>query len=146
MLTLNNFAFDGKHYRQISGVAMATNMGSSYANLLVMLNNKFSSNTQDTFLILLADILMCRFREHKSTDSHSCILSTFSHPNPTKESIPYSHFLHLRRFPAMTKILRPNPLEMRTFFVERGYSTHLLDSAIQKAFSNSEFMVESLYF
>ena len=27
-------------------------------------------------------------------------------------------------------------LEMRTFF-ERGYPTHLLDSAIQKAFNNS---------
>ena len=26
---------------------------------------------------------------------------------------------------------------MRTFFVERGYPTHLLDSAIQKAFNNS---------
>ena len=28
-------------------------------------------------------------------------------------------------------------LEMRTFFVERDYPTHLLDSAIQKAFNNS---------
>ena len=28
-------------------------------------------------------------------------------------------------------------LEMRAFFVERGYLTHLLDSAIQKALSNS---------
>ena len=26
---------------------------------------------------------------------------------------------------------------VRTFFVERGYPTHLLDSAIQKAFNNS---------
>ena len=26
---------------------------------------------------------------------------------------------------------------MRTFFVESGYPTHLLDSAIQKAFNNS---------
>ena len=26
---------------------------------------------------------------------------------------------------------------MRTFFVERGYPTHLLDSAIKKAFNNS---------
>ena len=31
----------------------------------------------------------------------------------------------------------PKSLEMRTFFVERAYPTHLLDSTIQKAFSIS---------
>ena len=38
-ITLNNFAFDGEHYQQISGVAMGTKMGPSYANLFFMLNN-----------------------------------------------------------------------------------------------------------
>ena len=35
VLTLNNFSFDSEHYQQISGVAMGTKMGLSYANLLV---------------------------------------------------------------------------------------------------------------
>ena len=35
LLTLNNFAFDGEHYQQISGVAMGTKMDPSYANLFV---------------------------------------------------------------------------------------------------------------
>ena len=35
VLTLNNFSFDGQHYQQISGVAMGTKMGPSYANLFV---------------------------------------------------------------------------------------------------------------
>ena len=35
VLTLNNFSFDGEHYQQISGVAMGTKMGPSYANLCV---------------------------------------------------------------------------------------------------------------
>ena len=35
---------------------------------------------------------------------------------------------------------------MRTFFVERGYSpTHLLDSAIQKAFSNNTLNSETTF-
>ena len=33
VLTLNNVSFDGKHYQQISGVAMGTKIGPSYANL-----------------------------------------------------------------------------------------------------------------
>ncbi len=35
VLTLNNFSFDGEHYKQISGVAMGTKMGPNYANLFV---------------------------------------------------------------------------------------------------------------
>ena len=35
VLTLNNFSFDGEHYQQISGVAMETKIGPSYANLFV---------------------------------------------------------------------------------------------------------------
>ena len=35
MLTLNNFSFDGEDYQQISGVAMGTKMGPSYADLFV---------------------------------------------------------------------------------------------------------------
>ena len=35
MLTLNCFSFAGSYYKQISGVAMGTKMGPSYANLFV---------------------------------------------------------------------------------------------------------------
>ena len=65
---------------------------------------------------------------------HSYLLFSSSHPNHTKQSIPYSQFLHLC---SDNKDFETKSLEMRTFFVERGYPTHLLDSAIQKAFNNS---------
>ena len=55
-------------------------------------------------------------------DSHSYLLFSSSHPNHTKQSIPYSQFLRLRRLCSDDK---------------DGYPTHLLDSAIQKAFNNS---------
>ena len=35
VLTLNKVSFDGEHYQQISGVAMGTKIGPSYANLFV---------------------------------------------------------------------------------------------------------------
>ena len=74
---------------------------------------------------------------YKPTDSHSYLLFSSSHPNHTKRSIPYSHFLRLRRLCSDDKDFETKSWEMRTFFVERGYPTHLLDSAIQKAFNNS---------
>ena len=62
---------------------------------------------------------------------------TFCFPPPTlttpsNPSLAPAKFLRLRRLCSdVTKILRPNLWpEMRTFFVERGYPTHLLDSSI----------------
>ena len=52
----------------------------------------------------------------------------------SKISILYSQFLRLCRD---VKDFVTESLEMRAFFVERGYPTHLLDSAIRKAFNNS---------
>ena len=49
----------------------------------------------------------------------------------------YSQFLSIRRLCIDDKDFGTKCLEMRTFFVERGCPTHLLDSAIQKAFNNS---------
>ena len=68
---------------------------------------------------------------------HSYLLFSSSHPNHTKQSILYSQFLRLRRLCSEDKDFETESLEMRTFFVERGYPTHLLDSAIQKASNNS---------
>ena len=73
LLTLNNFSFEGERYPQISGVVMGTKMGSSYANLLLMLKNISLSDDRDF--------------EMKS-------------------------------------------LEMRSFFVQRGYPSNLLDTAM----------------
>ena len=59
---------------------------------------------------------------YKPTDSHSYLLFSSSHPNHTKQSIPYSH-LRLRRLCSDDKDFETKSLEMRTFF--------------QKAFNNS---------
>ena len=76
---------------------------------------------------------------YKPTDSHSYLLFYSSHPNHTKQSIPYSQFLRLRRLCSDVNDFETKSSETRTFFVERGYPTHLLDFAIQKAFSNSRW-------
>ena len=60
---------------------------------------------------------------YKPTDSHSYILFSSSHPNHTKQSIPYSQFLRLC---SDNKDFETKYLEMRTISVERGYPTHLL--------------------
>ena len=190
VLTLNNFSFDGEHYQQISGVAMGTKMGPSYANLFVgyveqqiferytgpipdffgryiddclgtasctrvdlkrfinYVNGfhhapKFTweiSETCESFLDISVSIngdALATSVSYKPTHSHSYLLFSSSHPNHTKQSIPYSQFLRLRRLCSDDKDFETKSLEMRTFFVERGYPTHLLDSAIQKAFNNS---------
>ena len=54
---------------------------------------------------------------------------------PSNQSLT-PNFCAFAAFAAMTDF-ETKSLEMRTFFVERGYPTHLLDSAIQKAFNNS---------
>ena len=74
---------------------------------------------------------------YKPTDSHSYLLFSSSHPNHTKQSIPYSQCLRLRRLCSDDKDFEIKSLEMRTFFVERAYPTHVLDYAIQEAFNNS---------
>ena len=70
---------------------------------------------------------------YKPTDSHS----SSSHPNYPKQSIRYSKCLRLRRLCSDDKDFETKSSEIRTFFVERGYPSHLLDSAIQEAFNNS---------
>ena len=74
---------------------------------------------------------------YNHTDAHSYPLFSSSHPSHTKQSISYSQILRLRRLCSDDKDFESKSLEMKTFFVEIGYPTHLLDSAIQKAFNNS---------
>ena len=70
---------------------------------------------------------------YKPTDSHSYLLYSSSHPNHTKRSIPFSQFLRLRRLCSEDEDFHTKSLEMRDFFVQRGYPTSLLDTAFSKA-------------
>ena len=70
---------------------------------------------------------------YKPTDSHSYLLFSSSHPNHTKRSIPFSQFLRLRRICSEDEDFQAKSLEMRHFFVQRGYPTSLLDTAFSKA-------------
>ena len=75
---------------------------------------------------------------YKPTDSHSYPLFSSSNPNHAKQSIHYTpNFCVFTALAAMTKILIPKLWKWEPFFVERGYPTHLLDSAIQKALRDS---------
>ena len=49
--------------------------------------------------------------------------------------IPYSQFLRLRRLCSDDKDFEKKSSEMKSFFVQRDYPTHLLDTAVQRASS-----------
>ena len=70
---------------------------------------------------------------YKPADSLSYLLYSSSHPNHTKRSIPFSQFLRLRRLCSEDKDFHTKSLEMRDFFVQRGYPTSLLHTAFSKA-------------
>ena len=89
------------------------------------------SETSLSFLDILVSINGNRLTTsvfYKPTDSHSYLLYS-SHLNHTKQSIPFSHFLRLRRLCSF----QSKSLEIREFFVQRGYPTSLLDTAFSKA-------------
>ena len=74
---------------------------------------------------------------YKPTHAHSYLLFFSSDHKHVKQSIPYSKFLRLCRLCSDNKDFKTKSLEIRTFFVERGYPTQLSDSTIQIAFSKS---------
>ena len=71
-----------------------------------------------------------------SVSNNGNALATSDHKH-VKQSIPYSKFLRLCRLCSDNKDFKTKSLEIRTFFVERGYPTQLSDSTIQIAFSKS---------
>ena len=96
------------------------------------------SETSVSFLDILISINGSRLTTsvfYKPTDSHSYLLFSSSHPNHTKRSIPFSQFLRLRRICSEDEDFQTKSLEMRNFFVQRGYPTSLLDTAFSKASS-----------
>ena len=94
------------------------------------------SETSVSFLDILISINGNRLVTsvfYKPTDSHSYLLYSSSHLNHTKRSIPFSQFLRLRRLCSEDEDFHTKSLEMRDFFVQRGYPTSLLDTAFSKA-------------
>ena len=69
---------------------------------------------------------------YKPTDSHNYLLFSSSHLNHTKQSIPYSQFLQLCCLCSDDKDFETKSSEIRSFFVQHGYLTHLLDTAVQR--------------
>ncbi len=98
------------------------------------------SETSVSFLDILISINGNRLLTsvfYKPTDSHSYLLYSYtqlsSHSNHTKRSIPFSQFLRLRRLCSEDEDFHTKSLEMRDFFVQRGYPNSLLDTAFSKA-------------
>ena len=98
------------------------------------------SETSVSFLDILVTINGNRLVtsvSYKPTDAHSYLLFSSSQPNHTKRLIPFSQFLHLCRLCSEDEDFHSESLEMRDFFVQRGYPTSLLDTAFLKAPPNS---------
>ena len=94
------------------------------------------SERSASFLDILVTIngnRLVTFVFYKSTAYHSYLLYSSSHPNYTKRSIPFSQFLRLRRLCSEDEDFHSKSLEMRDFFVQRGYPTSFLDTAFLKA-------------
>ena len=93
------------------------------------------SETSVSFLDILVSINGNRFTSvfYKPTDSHSYLLFSSFHPNHTKRSILFSQFLRLRHLCSEDEDFQSKSLEMKTFLVERGYPSSLVDTALSKA-------------
>ena len=96
------------------------------------------SETSVSFLDILVSIIGNRLTTsvfYKPIDSHSYLLYSSSHPNHTKQSIPFFQFLRLCRLCRLCsedEDFQSKSLEMREFFVQRGYPTSLLDTVFSK--------------
>ena len=96
------------------------------------------SETSVSFLDILVSVNGNRlttsvFYKPTSTDSHSHLLYSSSHPNHTKQSIPFSQFLRLRHLCSEDEDFQSKNLEMREFFLQLGYPTSILDTVFSKA-------------
>jgi hypothetical protein len=65
----------------------------------------------------------------KKTDSHNYLLYNSSHPRTTKDSIPYSQFLRIRRICSRIEDFDKNVIILSTHFVRRGYPIELITEA-----------------
>ena len=182
VLTLNTFEFDGTIFEQVSGVAMGTKMGPSYACLFmghlehqiltsytgptpelykryiddgvgatslsqaallefITFVQNFNPDIKFTFSISSTAVVFLDISIHlkdgtfmtsvhyKETDSHSYLQYESSHPLSTKNSIPYSQFLRLRRLCSDPDEFQEKSKEMSQFFTARDYPQAVIDQA-----------------
>ena len=69
---------------------------------------------------------------YKDTDAHSFLNYSSSHPIKTKNSIPFSQFLRLRKLCSKDLDFREKAKEMSTFFMNNGYPSTVINDAFQK--------------
>ena len=89
------------------------------------------SETSVSFLDILVSVNGNRLTTsvfYRPIDSHSYLLFSSSDPNHTKQSIPFSQFLRLRRLCSEDEDFQSKSFETREFFVQRTYPTSLLDT------------------
>ena len=185
VLTMNSFEFNGEYFHQISGVAMGTKMGPSYACLFMghlessiaatyqgplpelykryiddcfgattLTENEFLnyynyaqnfhpsisftyelSTEKVTFLDIDISLVNDSFEtsvHYKTTDSHSYLKYSSSNPISTKNSIPYSQFLRLKRLCSDPNDFVDKAAEMANFFRQRSYPQNVIDEALEK--------------
>ena len=136
-------------YGKLNRLFMKIRFALNWINVLILVDYEFHyefqpalqftweiSETSVSFLDILVSISGNRLTTtmfYKPTDSHSYLLFSSFHPNHTKTSIPFSQFLHLRRLCSEDEDFQSKSLEMKTFFVDRGYPSLLVDTALSKA-------------
>ena len=76
---------------------------------------------------------LCTSVQYKPTDSHGYLLYSSSHPSHVKNSIPYSHFLRLRRLCSEDSDFSLKSEEMCEFFDKRGYPASVVEAGHHRA-------------
>ncbi|CAL8133249.1 unnamed protein product [Orchesella dallaii] len=184
VLTLNAFEFNNQFYQQVSGVAMGTKMGPTYADaFMAYLEEKlferkphppstvykrfrddifiFSADNVDTFTNLAEELngmhpnIKIEFNQgrslpyldtvvtmtndslkttvyYKPTDSHSYLLYTSHHPRNTRDAIPFSQFLRLRRICSEEEDFLEKGREMKEFFRGKLYPNRVVEAAFNR--------------
>ena len=69
----------------------------------------------------------------KPTNTHQCLLSTSAHPKHTKQSIPYSLALRLRRICSEDETYKFRTKQLLQYLTKRGYKTKQTHKQIRKA-------------
>ena len=69
----------------------------------------------------------------KPTDTHQYLLSTSAHPKHTKQSIPYSLALRLRRICSEDETFKYRTRQLLEYLTQRGYKPKQTNKQIQKA-------------
>ena len=70
---------------------------------------------------------------YKPTDTHSYLNYTSSHPASTKDSIPFSQFLRLRRLCSCNADFESRAEEMSIFFANQGYDERCVSRGLERA-------------